>query len=90
MVERVARAVYEALPLSDNGVDYIPWVDLPDQAKVRAFFVARTAIAAMREPTLAMANAPYRSEFAQALKTDPPPYALAYQIMIDAELETDF
>ncbi len=71
----------------ETALPYVNWDDISPSSREFIRRAARAAIAAMREPTLAMANAPYRSELVQALKTDPPPYALAYQIMIDAALK---
>ncbi len=80
MVERVARAVHK-----DTGSS-MSWDDCHPEYRRIKINEARAAITAMREPTLAMAEAPYK--FADEIpKTDPPMWARAYQLMIDAALD---
>lgn len=49
-----------------------------------AMGLADTALETMREPTIEMANAPYRHLIP---KTGPPAWALAYRHIIDAALK---
>jgi hypothetical protein len=85
MVERVARALWEADGLGVNGNAW-RWETIDAATKEPSLRRARAAIAAMREPTLEMANAPYRPD-ACIPQTDPPCYPIAYQRMIDAALK---
>lgn len=77
MRQRLARALGEAL-YGHCTAETTPntWLTAMDLAEV--------ALRTMREPTIEMANAPYRHLIP---KTDPPAWALAYRHMIDAALQ---
>lgn len=84
MVERVAKAI-----AADESRT---WSEMDGVEVAMYFSFARAAIAAMREPTEAMANAPdvYRAgavggHFDVCTPTD---YAKIWQAMIDAAIET--
>lgn len=62
MVERVARATYEARPYGDEHAGDLIWDRLEDGWKDRHRDMARAAIEAMREPTDAMVDAAYGRE----------------------------
>lgn len=55
MIERVAKAMHEALPV--EPWDKIPWEELPDSGKDEYRTRSRAAIEAMRGPTEAMIDA---------------------------------
>lgn len=58
MVERVARSIYErARPSADFGVDMASWESAAPSTRSDLRELARTVIAAMREPSQAMVDA---------------------------------
>lgn len=96
MIERVGRAIYE----DRNGAGAVPWIRLKGDYKLPYLSDARAAIAAMREPTAAMIEAPLHYDAGAIMETplgtidarkkyesrrDLRPFI--YRAMIDAALE---
>lgn len=62
MPQKVARAIYEGR----NGRGCTPWSRLPEAHQAPYMADARAAIGALREPTIGMMAAGYRSRFLSA------------------------
>lgn len=84
MIERVARAAYDATKESDTS-----WDDEFQEIKTTYLIQARAAIEAMREPSTAMVDAAYAAHDAYEAAPEPKAWLgliSTHRAMIDAAL----
>lgn len=80
ILEKVAKALYQQIPLFTASAPIITWDELVDYKKAEYFKAAHAAISAMREPTDKMVDAGVKSGSGYGKQPD------TWEAMIDVAL----